>query len=129
MPFMLIMFVIRGLVSVLVFNYLTIFSLMIVILQPFEMNVVAPLIRVSMLNVSLRMIVLLIPLRVVVFRVFVGVCMRDSLLFMSVLSSINLLVAGSGIWVVIRTRRTSWMILRTMVMTLLMPLTMTVILN
>ena len=129
MPFMLIMFVIRGLVSVLVFNYFTIFSFMVVILQPLEMNVVAPLIRVSMLNVSLRMIVLLIPLRVVVFRVFVGVCMRDSLLFMSVLSSINLLVAGSGIWVVIRARRTSWMILRTMVMTLLMPLTMTVILN
>ena len=129
MPFMLIMFVIRGLVSVLVFNYLTIFSLMIVILQPFEMNMVAPLIRVSMLNVSLRMIVLLIPLRVVVFRVFVGVCMRDSLLFMCVLSSINLLVTWSRKWVVIRARRTSWMILRTMVMTLLMPLTMTVILN
>ena len=75
----------------------TIFSFMIVILEPLEMNVVTLLIGVRMLNISLRMLVLFIPLWMIVVRVLEGVCMRDSLLFMSVRSSINLLVAGSGI--------------------------------
>ena len=52
------------------------------------MNVIRFLIRVSMNNVSLRVKMLFIPLRVIVVRVFEEMFMRDSFLFMSVLDII-----------------------------------------
>ena len=62
--------------------------LFVIILQPFEMDMIRFLIRVSMNNVSLRVKMLFIPLRVIVARVFKEMFMRDSFLFMSVLDII-----------------------------------------
>ena len=49
------------------------------------MDVIWFLIRVSMNNVSLRMVMLFIPLRMIVVWVLEEMLMRDSFLFMSVL--------------------------------------------
>ena len=81
-----------------------------IILQPFEMDVIRLLIRVSMNNVSLRMMMLFIPLRVIVVRVREEMFMLDSFLFMSVLN----IILGARLMVALMTVLMAFMRVRTL---------------
>ena len=91
-------------------NCIIVRFIFVIILQPFEMDVIRLLIRVSMNNVSLRMMMLFIPLRVIVVRVREEMFMLDSFLFMSVLN----IILGARLMVALMTVLMAFMRVRTL---------------